>query len=580
MRIAQIAPLTEPVPPTGHGSIEMIVHTLTEELMRRGHDLTLFASGDSKSTAKLRSSSRLSFRSLGRAEVLMEFSHTVKAFREAAESADIIHNHTEFFGLGIRDLVSAPVLTTIHSPCETPGALDLLKAFSSSPCVALTHAHRRNLPPELNVRFVIPHGLPLDEFPFQAEKEEFLLFLGRLHPIKGADLAIAAAREAGLPLVIAGPMDRYLSPYWDEFIRPHVDGVNVLYVGEMHGAQKLDLVKRAKAVLFPIQMDEPFGMVMIEALACGTPVVALRRGSVSEVLLDGETGFIAETAGGLRYGLTHLHEIDPHRCRADVAERFSIGRMADDYLAAYAKTPSLTQKSSAIPELPRGGTVLIAGELADFFGLPETEAMRKLELAPHMLARAFFEADIRDEDARQRWYGGEPLLAFELASRSLDDTVRQMIWEAVAQGETIGARRWLSYRSDVGNLALAAPGTVDVVEHAGPALDFIRWRLARRGHTGAFVASDAVADLPESAYDVITAYGALEREVVPLATLRSLIRLLRPGGLLLISVAYVSAFDQPWVPEAHIHWHRNLDLADLGLERLASSWPQIFRRPL
>jgi glycosyltransferase involved in cell wall biosynthesis/SAM-dependent methyltransferase len=578
MRIAQIAPLTEPVPPRGHGAIEYVTWLLTEELVKRGHDVTLFASGDSQTSARLRSHTRVSFRSLGRTEVLLEYIHGVKSFREAADSCDIIHNHTEFFGTGLRDLVPIPVLTTIHSPYDTPGAADMARAFHQAPCVAITQAHRRALPAGINVRFVIPHGLPIDEFPFHPEKDDYLLFLGRAHPGKGLDVAVTAAKQAGMRLVIAAPVDRYITDYWEQVIKPQIDGEQIIYVGEVHGDQKLDLLKRAKALVFPIQAEEAFGLVMVEALACGTPVVALRRGPVPEVIQDGVTGFIAETPSGLSYGLRHLHEIDPRRCREDAEARFSVGRMTDDYLAAYAQLQGQPQWGSPLPTLPTSGQQLLAGELAEWAGIPFHEATNRLEQAPHHLAQRWFQALVRDEAGRQQWYQSEPLLAFEHASRSLDGQVRQILGQAVELGEAQQAKRWLSYRSELGSLALLTDDDVDVAELSGPVRDFVRWRFERRQHPARVFACPDPADLPPDTYDVIVALGAIEREPSPGAALQALVRSLRPGGLLVASQAYLEAFDQPWVVPAHTRWHRPIDVTALGLEPLQMWWPLIWRK--
>jgi glycosyltransferase involved in cell wall biosynthesis/SAM-dependent methyltransferase len=578
MKIAQIAPLTEPVPPRGHGAIEYVTWLLTEELVKRGHDVTLFASGDSRTSARLRSHSRLSFRAMGRSEVLLEYVHAVKSFREAIDTCDLIHNHTEFFGLGLRDLVPVPVLTTLHSPCDTPGAADLVKAFDQSPCVALSQAHRRALPPGLNIRSIIPHGLSIAEFPFVTAKDDYVLFLGRAHPNKGLDLAIDAARQAGMRLVIAAPVDRYYSDYWETRIQPQIDGDRVVYVGEVHGEAKLDLLSRARALLFPIQWEEPFGLVMVEALACGTPVVALRRGAVPEVIREGITGFIADIPEALPYALKQVQTLDPRQCRSDAETRFSVGRMTDDYLAAYARLQGQPQWGSPLPALPEAGLRLLAGELADWAGIPYAEALSRLEQAPHLLAQRWFEADVRDEAGRSLWYGSEPMLAFEHASQSLDERVRQMLGLAVELGEAQGARRWLSYRTELGSLALLAPGEVDVAEVPGPTLDFVRWRLERRRSPAGIVPCRDAAALAAGCYDVIVAGGAIEREPDPVRTLDALVRALQPGGLFIASPAYLVALDQPWVAPDHIGWHRRWQPEALGLDPVQTAWPLVFRR--
>lgn len=578
MRIAQIAPLAEPVPPTGAGAIEYVVSLLTEELVKRGHEVVLFASGDSQTTAELRSVSPLSFRGLGRPEVLLEYAHTLKAFRSAIEDCDLIHNHSDFFGIGLRELSPLPVLSTLHSHYDTPGALSLLQQFAAAPCVALSHSHRRFLPPELNVRHIIPHGLPIDQFPFQADKEEFLLFLGRMHPAKGADLAIEAARQAGLPLVIAAKLDWHERAYWEEVIRPQIDGRQVIFVGEVDATQKVELLRRAKALLFPAVRPEPFGLVMIEALACGTPVIALRRGAVSEMVLDGETGFIAETPAGLPYAVRHLDQLDPHRCRQDAEARFSVGRMVDDYLAAYRAVDAGLGFGAGLPAWPMAAAQVMAGELAEYFQMADDEARHRLANAPLLLARAWWGRLSVADDDRMAFWQSEPLAVFERANQALATSYRLWLASATQAAAEAAGGRWLSYCSDVGQFALAIDGPVDVVERPGPVHDFIHWRLARRGLPAAVRPLVDPAALPAETYDGIVALGGMEREDDPQATLEALARTLKPGGWLFLSPELMAGVDQPWVPANGRTWLHRFRPETLDLEPAAGGGAWVFRR--
>lgn len=334
MRIAQLAPTYERVPPAAYGGTEHIVHLLTEELVRRGHDVTLFATGDSETSARLRSVTPQPVRygdwsdGLRHAEYL-QLANAQACFLEASAGAfDIVHNHAGVEGLVLAASSRTPVLTTNHNPfvAQVQSIWDAYPWVHNalSLASAATFPSRGALPP-------IHHGIDIDSFPFGERSEGYLLFLGRFSPEKGAVRAIAAARSAGRPLVLAGKVDSADADHFTAEIEPHVDDDQVRYVGEADFAAKRRLLAGADALLFPIEWDEPFGLVMIEALASGTPVIGLRRASVPEVVEDGLTGFVVDDIDSMVTAIGRLGEIDRHVCRQRAERRFNVGRMVDDY---------------------------------------------------------------------------------------------------------------------------------------------------------------------------------------------------------------------------------------------------------
>lgn len=338
MRIALLAPVSLPVPPHGYGGTELVVHQLAEGLVDAGHDVTLFATGDSRTRALCRWIFPRAFTPMGfdTTETTLPFerAHAAWAFSQA-EDFDLIHDHTKAEGVRLASSVRTPVLTTIHNDF-TPARRALYLSHPEHAFVAISQAHARRCP-ELPFLGVVYNGMDLQAPVFRAEKAPYLLFLGRLCAEKGTHTAIAAAQAAGLPLVLAGKIDPMDAQYVREQVMPHVDGTRVRYVGEVTGAPKWDLIAGARALLFPIQWPEPFGLVMIEAMACGTPVVALRWGSVPEVVAHGVTGWIADDFEGLLEGIRRSGEIDPYACRRWVEERFGTEAMVAAYLALYAR---------------------------------------------------------------------------------------------------------------------------------------------------------------------------------------------------------------------------------------------------
>jgi glycosyltransferase involved in cell wall biosynthesis len=334
MRIAQVAPLTESVPPEGYGGTERIVSYLTEELVRLGHDVTLFATADSETSAELEPMSPRGARSDPALDPRpYETRMLAEAYRRSAEF-DVIHCHTDYVGLPLAEHATTPTIVTLHGRLDLPGLRSVFGEFPDVAYVSISDS-QRTAAPNLNWVATIHHGLPEPLYSFQAAFGEYLLFLGRICPEKGPESAIRIATRAGIPLRIAAKVDPTDREYFAACVQPLLDHPAVDFVGEVGGEQKLQLLAHARALLFPIDWPEPFGLVMIEALACGTPVIARRRGSVPEIVRHGETGFVCETDEELREAVSRLDRIDRRRCRSDFENRFTDTKMTQKYVALY-----------------------------------------------------------------------------------------------------------------------------------------------------------------------------------------------------------------------------------------------------
>ena len=336
MKIAQVAPLYESVPPKLYGGTERVVSYLTEELVRQGHQVTLFASGDSVTQARLAEACSRSLRldqecvdQLAHHIVLLE-----QVFRQAG-AFDLMHFHIDYlhFPLSVRQHI--PAVTTLHGRLDLPDLVPLYKMFPSMPVVSISNAQRAPLP-WVNWLGTVYHGLPEDLYTFREAPGTYLAFLGRITPEKGVEQAIAIAQQVGMPLKIAAKVDRVDREYFQEVVRPLLQNNSLVeYLGEVGGANKDAFLGEAYAVLFPIDWPEPFGLVMIEAMACGTPVVAYPRGAVPEVLADGVTGWIVEGIEEAVQAVGRMSAISRARCRQIFEERFLASRMAQDYLRIY-----------------------------------------------------------------------------------------------------------------------------------------------------------------------------------------------------------------------------------------------------
>ena len=335
MRIAQIAPLHEAVPPKLYGGTERIVSFLTEELVALGHEVTLFASGDSTTAATLEAvwprALRLDpvVRDAVAPHMLM-----LEKVRRQVEKFDILHFHMDYWPFSLFGRQSVPFITTLHGRLDLPELQPVFAEFPTTPVVSISDAQRRPLP-QAHFAKTIHHGIPAGLLTPRSVEPSYLAFLGRIAPEKRPDRAIAIARNAGIPLKMAAKVDRVDQVYFDEVIRPMIDGVNVELIGEINDAQKPDFLSGARALLTPIDWPEPFGLVMIEAMACGTPVIAFNRGSVPEVVEDGVTGFIVEDETGALAAIKRLGGLSRTRIRQEFDTRFTARRMATDYLALY-----------------------------------------------------------------------------------------------------------------------------------------------------------------------------------------------------------------------------------------------------
>jgi glycosyltransferase involved in cell wall biosynthesis len=334
MRIAQVAPLGESVPPRKYGGTERIVSYLTEALVAQGHDVTLYAAGGSRSAAKLCVSYPRPLRELpGHPDVELIYRHVMSGVRAESHRYDIIHFHTGWFEFPHFTQADAPCLTTLHGRLNYPEMMQRLRAHSSFPLVSISESQRLPVP-ELNWLTTIYHGIPDPGLAPQGGGD-YLVFLGRISPEKRPDLAIEIAQRAGLPVKLAAKVDQVDQEYFDTVIRPLLALPGVDFLGELDDAEKNRLLVGAKALIFPIDWPEPFGLAMIEAIACGTPVVAYRRGSVPEVLDDGVTGYIVEDVAGAVDALGRLDRLDRGAIRTTFLRRFSIARMVQDYTAVY-----------------------------------------------------------------------------------------------------------------------------------------------------------------------------------------------------------------------------------------------------
>jgi glycosyltransferase involved in cell wall biosynthesis len=337
LRIAQVAPLYESVPPQLYGGTERIVSYLTEELVRQGHEVTLFASGDSVTRARLVATCSRSLRldpgcidPLAHHLILVE-----EVYRRAAEF-DVIHFHIDYLHFPVTRRCPAPHVTTLHGRLDIPDLEPLHREFAGMPVISISNAQRAPLP-WLNWQGTVHHGLPEDLHACVGGPGEYLAFLGRVSPEKGLDHAIEIARRAGLPLRVAAKVDRADQAYFEEVIEPLLAQPHVEFLGEIGEQGKQELLGRARALLFPIDWPEPFGLVMIEAMACGTPIIAFRRGSVPEIMVEGKTGFVVSTAEEAFEAVGRLTEISRQECRAVFEQRFTASRMARDHVDLYCR---------------------------------------------------------------------------------------------------------------------------------------------------------------------------------------------------------------------------------------------------
>jgi glycosyltransferase involved in cell wall biosynthesis len=337
MKIAQVSPLYESVPPEKYGGTERVVSYLTEELIEWGHEVTLFASGDSITNAELAPCCPRSLRTdpgcrdpLARHYLMLE-----EVFRRASQF-DLIHFHIDYLHFPLSRRSGISQLTTLHGRLDLPDLAPLYRQFRDMPLVSISDAQRRPIP-WAGWLGTVHHGLPEDLFKFHEVPGDYLAFLGRIAPEKRVDRAIEIARRAGMPLKIAAKVDKLDQDYFDAVIKPLLDPSLVEFIGEVGDKDKEEFLGDAYALLFPIDWPEPFGLVMIEAMACGTPVIAWPHGSVPEIMEDGVTGFIVEEVDEAARAVERVESFDRRWCREAFERRFTVARMAEDYINIYER---------------------------------------------------------------------------------------------------------------------------------------------------------------------------------------------------------------------------------------------------
>lgn len=335
MKIAQIAPLVERVPPEMYGGTERIIFYLTEELEKRGHEVTLFASGDSITSAKLFPVHDKALRLDPCIENYYPY-HMLEMgmVYEQAKEFDIIHSHTDYITFPFTQLVSTPTLLTLHGRLNIPDIQELYSHYRNCNFVSISNAQRKFMP-DLNWLDTIYHGYPIEIFPFCQEPEDYLVFVGRISSEKGPIDAIQIARKLQMKLIMIAKVDPEDKAYYEQKVKPLITPPLIEFVGEKTEQERNEIVKKAKAFIFPLDWPEPFGLVLIESLACGTPVITRNRGSIPEIIVHGKTGFICETVDEMAEAVRNIGSIDRMTCRRHVEQNFSISRMVTKYESIY-----------------------------------------------------------------------------------------------------------------------------------------------------------------------------------------------------------------------------------------------------
>jgi glycosyltransferase involved in cell wall biosynthesis len=375
MKIAQIAPLTESCPPRLYGGTERIVSYLTEELVRQGHEVTLFASGDSLTDARLQPGCKIALRlDPSVRDPIPPHIVMLEKVRRLASQFDVLHFHVDVLHYPFLHGFMDKTVTTLHGRLDLAELKPLYSTYSNAPLVSISNHQRTPMPP-VNWVGNVYHGLPPNLLPFAAKpREGYLAFLGRIAPEKRPDRAIEIAALAGVKLKMAAKIDRVDQTYWEDVIKPLVDiHPDVEFIGEINEKQKAQFIGDASALIFPIDWPEPFGLVMIEAMACGTPVIAFRSGSTPEVIDDGVTGYLVDGVEAAAGAVARLAELDRAKVRARFDERFAIARVAEDYLKVYRALPGVRREIRLVasvrqPQLARVGA-LLSREPSAFPGL-------------------------------------------------------------------------------------------------------------------------------------------------------------------------------------------------------------------
>jgi len=353
LKIAQLSTPFFDTPPKTYGGTELVVHWLTEELVRRGHKVTLFATGNSETSAKLEYVFKKALgpgkpkgllsklaKKLSWALALPSLYHAILPF-EKANQFDIIHNHFHYYGLFFSSLIKTPVLTTYHGDLSTaekcPIEKLILEKYKKNFWVAISKSQKKQTETKLNFLKVIHHGIPLSLYPFSKKHQNYLAWLGRITKKKGILQAIKVAKKTNQKLVIAGTVNPRDKEYFKKEVKPEIDNKLIFYIGPANHQKKVKLLKNAKALLYPILWEEPFGLVMIEAQACGCPVIAFGKGAVPEIVKDKKTGFIVRNTKEIVQSLKKINEIDRKDCRSNIEQNFTVKKMVDEYEKVYYK---------------------------------------------------------------------------------------------------------------------------------------------------------------------------------------------------------------------------------------------------
>jgi glycosyltransferase involved in cell wall biosynthesis len=345
LRIAQIAPLAESVPPRTYGGTERVCSWLTEELVRQGHDVTLFASADSSTSATLAPCCPTGLRRAGVRDHAPSLLLMLDQVRRCAESFDVIHFHVDLYQFPLFQDLAWKAVTTLHGRLDLPDMHAVYRTFNEMPLVSISDAQRRPIP-DANWLATVPHGMPDALVRYSADPGEYLAFLGRISPEKRPDRAIEIALRAGIPLKLAAKVDAVDQEYFDAAVKPWLGHPLIEFLGEIDDAQKSEFLAGALALLFPVDWPEPFGLAMIEAMSAGTPVIAWRNGSVPEIVDPGVTGFIVQSIDQAVEALNRVWTLDRLKVRKRFEDRFTVDRMAEHYLVLYWRLADDARSSS------------------------------------------------------------------------------------------------------------------------------------------------------------------------------------------------------------------------------------------
>lgn len=355
LRIAQLAPLFERIPPRLYGGTERVVSYLTEELVSRGHDVTLFASGDSETAAKLLPMCPEALRLIGKTAncPLLQLPMLSDAYEKAKDQFDIIHSHIDFWAFPFAELMpQVPTVSTMHGRLDVADLHPVYHRYTNTALVSISNAQRTPLP-DMNWVSTIYHGLPRNLLQFAPGNGKYLAFLGRISFEKRPDIAIDVARKVGIPFKLAAKVDPVDRDYFEAMIKPRLAPPDIEYIGEINEKEKSEFLGNALALLFTIDWPEPFGLAMIESLACGTPVISRPCGSVPEIIRSGKSGFVADTYDDLVAAVKNVESLSRANCRKEFEERFSIEVMADNYERVYGQLIEATRQNLRTLRMPR-----------------------------------------------------------------------------------------------------------------------------------------------------------------------------------------------------------------------------------